>query len=512
MNAFSDLAAQDAAHRAFVGHDRRDRPPDRAMPADVRESPRSARAAPPFAFVAVGDLEIRAPEYLVAGLIETDSLGLLFGGPGCCKTFVAVDLALCVASGADFHGRAVKQGLVLFIAGEGHNGLARRFAAWSRNRSVSLKGLPLFKSERAAQFLDGASATAVADAADALAKDHGEPALIIVDTLARNFGAGDENNTQDMSHFVAAMDDLKSRYPGCVVLIVHHSGHAETGRARGAIALKAALDVEYRVEKEDSRVRVINTKMKDAEPPRDLSFSLETVVLPDGATSAVLQSAGTSERREKRTPAQALALSTYEMAANQHGVWTGNAFRGVHLEHWREAFYVKHTGDNAATKRKAFQRVRADLTTSGAMVVTDDIYLVTDAAVQTAIMGGPRPAQEASGTSGTCRDMAENVPVREPKTAGHAGHTPKGCPVSRSDLRSEGPKPAGKAECPDVPLSLAPESRRDTRQAQGTARTRPTVPPSWPVALSPPVADPPVPPTRATTQPDPDAFDPELWR
>jgi hypothetical protein len=31
-----------------------------------------------------------------------------------------------------------------------------------------------------------------------LAENHGEPVLIVVDTLARNFGNGDENSTKDM--------------------------------------------------------------------------------------------------------------------------------------------------------------------------------------------------------------------------------------------------------------------------------------------------------------------------
>ncbi|MFZ8879600.1 MAG: hypothetical protein ACO2YL_08100, partial [Paracoccaceae bacterium] len=51
-----------------------------------------------------------------------------------------------------------------FIAGEGLNGLARRFADWSKARATSLADVPLFKSERAAQFLDMDSAGSVAEA------------------------------------------------------------------------------------------------------------------------------------------------------------------------------------------------------------------------------------------------------------------------------------------------------------------------------------------------------------
>ena len=181
---FADVTAQDAAHRAWYGQDG-DTGPD-----DPGEDPKP-RPAPAFRFVAFGDLEIRDSIFLVADLIEAETLSLIFGDPGCGKSFLAVDIGLSVATGTPFHGRATRQGVVFVIAGEGHNGLARRFHAWAKDRGQSLQGVPLFKSERAAQFLDGASAKAVADAVAMLAETHGNPALIIIDTLAGNFGAGD---------------------------------------------------------------------------------------------------------------------------------------------------------------------------------------------------------------------------------------------------------------------------------------------------------------------------------
>jgi hypothetical protein len=367
-----------------------------------------------FQFVPVADLKYRAPEYIIGELIETDTMGLIFGDPGCGKSFLAVDIALSVSSGTPFHGRDTKQGSVFFIAGEGHNGLARRFAAWSQARGVSLAGVPLFKSERAAQFLDGASAKAVADAVAGLAARHGSPALIIIDTLARNFGAGDENNTKDMSEFVVAVDDLKARFPGCSVLIVHHSGHAAKERARGAMALKGALDCEYRVEKEGHAMKLVNTKMKDAEPPDDVFFSFRQVDLDGIAKSAVLEATDAPERHHKLTATQRLAQETYATASAQNGVWDDGTFRGLHVDDWRDAFYTKHTGDSVEAKKKAFQRVRKDMTDAGLMTATNDLYLSKDIGLNMSILmqrdkrdiagqNGKCPGAEAgnSGTSGT---------------------------------------------------------------------------------------------------------------
>lgn len=336
----------------------------------------------PFHFIAVGDLEYRDPEFTVDRLIETETLGLIFGDPGCGKSFLAVDLALSVATGTDFHNNKTKQGAVFFIAGEGHNGLARRFAAWSKARNISTKAVPLFKSERAAQFLDATSAKAVTDAVKGLATQHGSPALIIIDTLARNFGPGDENNTKEMSEFVVAIDDMKAAFPGCCVLIVHHSGHADKQRARGAMALKGALDFEFRIEKEGRNLKLINTKMKDSEAPPDMFFSFRQVDLEGLAKSAVLDATEAPERSTRLTPNQRLAQTTYTEAAHLHGIWEDGEFLGVHLDHWREAFYSKHTADNIDAKSKAFQRVRRDLTRNCIMTVQDDVYLIRDLAIQ----------------------------------------------------------------------------------------------------------------------------------
>jgi len=50
-------------------------------------------------------------------------------------------------------------------------------------------------------------------------------------------------------------------------MLVHHTGHSEKQRARGSIALKGALDTEYRLDKVGDEITLTNTKMKDAEPP-----------------------------------------------------------------------------------------------------------------------------------------------------------------------------------------------------------------------------------------------------
>ena len=203
----------------------------------------------------------------------------MFGAPGGGKSFITVDIACCVATGTAWHGRPVDKGAVFYIAGEGHNGLARRFAAWQENAGVPLKDAQLYKSKRAISMFNEASAKALHEEVLALAEATGSPPkLIILDTVARNFGDGDENSTSDMGKFVEHIDTFIRVPFGCNVLLVHHSGH-NMDRARGSSALKAALDAEYSVVNEGGMITLSATKMKDAEFPADIAFKFKHVEL-----------------------------------------------------------------------------------------------------------------------------------------------------------------------------------------------------------------------------------------
>ena len=165
---------------------------------------------PGFQFRRIGDIigdGIKPITWLVRNYLEADSLALLFGDPGCGKSFAAIDLACCIATGTPWHGNRTTPGAVFYIAGEGQNGLARRFAAWEQHNLVTLAGAPLFISLRPAQLCNALAAAEVSSAVDELAQETGlQPALIVIDTLARNFGGADENSAQDMGAFISNLD------------------------------------------------------------------------------------------------------------------------------------------------------------------------------------------------------------------------------------------------------------------------------------------------------------------
>jgi phage/plasmid primase-like uncharacterized protein len=235
-----------------------------------------------FEFSRVDSLELTEIQWLVDDYIEGDSLAQIFGDPGGGKSFVSIDLACCIATGTPWHGHAVKQGAVFYIAGEGHNGLARRFKAWELGTGVSLKGAPLYKSHRAAQLYDATEAAIVAEAIKQLSEQHGcIPSMIIIDTLARNMG-GDENSTEDMNSFIQHLDIYLRQPYKCCVMVVHHSGAADKGRSRGSTALRGALDAEYKCQLDSGSKTITfeSMKMKDAEMPASKAFAITQVPLP----------------------------------------------------------------------------------------------------------------------------------------------------------------------------------------------------------------------------------------
>jgi hypothetical protein len=360
------------------------------------ETPIKGEAVPRFEFTRVGDrlaAGLKPISWLVRDYVEADTLALMFGDPASGKSFAAIDLACCISTGTSWHDKRVTQGAVFYIAGEGQNGLDRRFAAWSQGNGVSLQDAPLFSSSRPAMLCTPAGAADVANAVQCLSDENAQkPALIVVDTLARNFG-GDENSQEDMGAFIANLDAFlrKSGEWSATVLVVHHSGHADKTRGRGSSALKGAVDAEYSVAKDDSGiVRIEATKMKDAGSPDPVAFQMEVVELEgeldddsNAVTSVVLRSAAyvapTKQGKTGRGRNQTLALSVLANLIEAHrtrlqsGGFDPGAAR-VKLDDWRGVLSAR------GIDRKRFYELRNTLKEAGRIVIEfgDYVRLIED--------------------------------------------------------------------------------------------------------------------------------------
>jgi len=276
----------------------------------IREIGASARGAyakfaPSIPSAPQGDLEVvpfgklqsrDPPSFQVAGVIPEKSFGYIYGKAATFKTFVTLDIALSIAFGRHWQGRPVKPGRVLYILGEGQGAFANRVRSWQAARGLDGQDCAFWTIFTAIQF------TAPADIARLVSAVEGagvNPDWIFIDTVARNFGSGDPDKTQDMTVFVNAVDAVRQRF-NCGVFGVHHAGKDETKGARNSSVLQAAADFEIRAEREEGapHVTLVNTKAKDWEEFPRMRLGTEQVAVVDERTGEEVVSLVISDNHE----------------------------------------------------------------------------------------------------------------------------------------------------------------------------------------------------------------------
>lgn len=226
---------------------------------------------------------VQPPRWLIRGYLEQEAFAVLYGEPGAGKSFLALDTCLHLATGRAWHGKPVARCPVIYVCGEGRAGVTRRILAWSLWHEANLSDVPMAISRIAVPMFDPRAASVLKDElARYCEKLGGEaPGLVVFDTLARNFGAGDENKTSDMMQFIHNVYQAVIEPYGATALAVHHVGKDASKGARGSSSLRGAVDIEFAVRKcEGDIVELKAEKMKDAELPAPLNFSLRGIDLP----------------------------------------------------------------------------------------------------------------------------------------------------------------------------------------------------------------------------------------
>jgi len=258
------------------------------------------------------------PDWLVDRCIERATVTSIYGAPKSGKSFIAIAMACSIASGKDFYGFDTKPSTVLYLAGEGHTAVARRIKSYEQFYSRSLSEAPLLISNRGSRIGDDAEFAMLQEVCRDIEREHGNVGMIIVDTLARNYGLN-ENSTEDMNKFIQRIDELKEEFQASMV-IVHHTGHGSNGRARGSSVLPAALDYEFRVDRDknsDDKAMLVTLKqtlVKDGTPIDDLYFQFKELTLYgyEGVTSGVLALTDESPRKIGITKAREATIKAIE--------------------------------------------------------------------------------------------------------------------------------------------------------------------------------------------------------
>ena len=255
-------------------------------------------------------------DFVVDGMFTRHGLAVVYGEPGAGKSFIAIDLALCIAYGKPWHGHAVEQGSVLYIAGEGVGGLGKRVKAWQAHNKVT-SDAPFHVLPTAVKFRETEDVEKLMRTIDGLG---GPFKAVFIDTVARALLGGDENSSTDIGLFVDACDAVK-RHTGSAVIAVHHSGKDSSKGMRGSSAMLGAVDTSMRVSKVEDAITMITEKQKDAEPADDLAFKMTPVALIGDASAVMTLTAAPAKKQKRKSLSepQKIALQALENLCAERG-------------------------------------------------------------------------------------------------------------------------------------------------------------------------------------------------
>lgn len=190
-------------------------------------------------------MHLPPPEWLIDDILTISTSGsfnVLYGPSGIGKSFIALDAGMSVGAGISWQGRPTRQGLVVYVSAEGVAGLGQRANAWLRGTGLDSNDVHI------AWLMESVPVYDASEELDTLLARfdelHEQPALVIIDTLARCFN-GNENETEDMGNFIKGCDRIRAEC-GSAVLAIHHTNASE-GRERGNGALRAATDTMIQV-------------------------------------------------------------------------------------------------------------------------------------------------------------------------------------------------------------------------------------------------------------------------
>lgn len=214
--------------------------------------------------------------FLIDEMWGEGAVGIVGGEPKCCKSFLALDVAVAVASGRPCLRRFAvgRPGPVLLFAAEDALHIVReRLDGIALAAGTALESLPLHVITAPVVRLD------VERDRDALRETIASlrPRLLVLDPFVRLHRVN-ENSSDDVAPLLASLRELQRAYD-VAVLLVHHArkgGHARPGQAlRGSSELHAWGDSNLYLHRDRDRL-VLTTEHRAAASMSPIDLELAT--------------------------------------------------------------------------------------------------------------------------------------------------------------------------------------------------------------------------------------------
>lgn len=326
-------------------------------------------------------------DYLIKNVLPAGGLSVLYGPPGCGKSFLATDMAFSVARNVPWFGHRVLGGGVVYVAAEGQGGFKKRITAYRQAHLCEGEtGIPFRLVPMQLELLTGPDKGELIKLIEEGSPGRQPIRLVVIDTLARTLTGGDENDSADMSRYIANMASIQAA-TGAHVCIVHHTGKNTANGARGHSSLLGAVDTAMEIAREGETRTATLVKQKDGKDGDAFAFALAVHDLgedQDGDTITsctiepkvgirILHAAKLSPttRRARDLLVEAINTAGQTPPASPH---IPNNAQAVNTDLWREYCYKGGltASSEANTKRKTFNRARQDLIAAGIVGTWDD--------------------------------------------------------------------------------------------------------------------------------------------
>lgn len=291
-----------------------------------------------------------------------------------------------------------QQGAVLYICGEGFGGMGARIKACQIHHSTP-KGAPIYVIRHQLNLRSSTEDfNALMLAVVQLVETTGiEFQLLVIDTLARAFGGGNENDSDAMGSFITSMGKIQE-FLSCALMVLHHSGKDLAKGLRGHSSLLGAVDTQLEILRfdEQSKGVISLTKQKDGQDNIRIGFEMVEVQISgsslgfdpvvslavSSSDDAVNQASKKAKNNAGKGRNQSIAMDSLRTMIKQKGVQKvieGRLRTTVNLDDWRLEFRSKKgvTDDSELSVKKAFDkawsRAQDDLHKFGEIGIRDKL-------------------------------------------------------------------------------------------------------------------------------------------
>jgi hypothetical protein len=301
---------------------------------------------------------VQPPSWLIQDLFQEGTDIAIYAPSGYCKSFVAIDLAMALATGKPALGSlaVARHGVVFYAAGEGKANLEkRRVTAWEVARGFEPYGVEnLYVGEGLIASNDETISADIGEMKEILGDRTASG--VFVDTLGIALNGLDEDKSHVAARYFAFLRRLREETGAAVSVTIGHFGKDHSRGERGSSHFRASFDTVIWItnhKKDDAGVHTIEIevqKQKDGEDGQKYWLQTRRVETPDG-DSLVLQPLTEDEAAEVLSDKRKVSKDDVAVALSELCRGGGHVSKRQLARHLESRFGMSTSGVEKALDR-----------------------------------------------------------------------------------------------------------------------------------------------------------------